>query len=103
MPLLLIVRVQIMVAEKVDFPKPGFYAYEDTNPQYKSLLKIGNTTVDAQMREFYRSSFNMITSQQAITLTQTPFCPQLLTEAGGRILRQSPDYLRLLGVLGVRK
>lgn len=28
---------------------------------------------------------------------------QLLTEAGGRILRRSPDYQRLLGVLGVRE
>ncbi len=37
------------------FPKrpqtsPTIYAYEDTNPQYKGLLKIGYTTVDAKTR-----------------------------------------------------
>lgn len=26
------------------------YAYEDTNPQYAGLLKVGYTTVDAQSR-----------------------------------------------------
>jgi hypothetical protein len=30
--------------------KPTIYAYEDTNPQYLGLLKIGYTTVDAQRR-----------------------------------------------------
>ncbi len=30
--------------------KPTIYAYEDTNPQYVGLLKIGYTTVDAQAR-----------------------------------------------------
>ena len=30
--------------------KPTIYAYEDTNPQYKGLLKIGYTTVDAKTR-----------------------------------------------------
>jgi hypothetical protein len=30
--------------------RPTIYAYEDTNPQYKGLLKIGYTTVDAQTR-----------------------------------------------------
>jgi hypothetical protein len=30
--------------------KPTIYAYEDTNPQYQGLLKIGYTTVDAQTR-----------------------------------------------------
>ena len=30
--------------------KPTIYAYEDTNPQYKGLLKIGYTTVDVQTR-----------------------------------------------------
>jgi hypothetical protein len=29
---------------------PTIYAYEDTNPQYKGLLKIGFTNVDAQAR-----------------------------------------------------
>lgn len=29
---------------------PAIYAYEDTNPQYKGLLKIGYTTVDVQAR-----------------------------------------------------
>lgn len=29
---------------------PTIYAYEDTNPQYKGLLKIGYTTVNAQNR-----------------------------------------------------
>lgn len=29
---------------------PTIYAYEDTNPQYKGLLKVGFTTVDAQSR-----------------------------------------------------
>ena len=29
---------------------PTIYAYEDTNPQYAGLLKIGYTTVDAQRR-----------------------------------------------------
>lgn len=30
--------------------KPAIYAYEDTNPQYEGLLKVGYTTVDAQSR-----------------------------------------------------
>lgn len=30
--------------------KPSIYAYEDTNPQYKGLLKIGYTTVDVRER-----------------------------------------------------
>jgi hypothetical protein len=30
--------------------KPTIYAYEDTNPQYKGMLKVGYTTVDAQCR-----------------------------------------------------
>jgi hypothetical protein len=30
--------------------KPTIYAYEDTNPQYRGLLKVGYTTLDAQMR-----------------------------------------------------
>lgn len=29
---------------------PTIYAYQDTNPQYKGLLKVGYTTVDAQLR-----------------------------------------------------
>jgi len=30
--------------------RPTIYAYRDTNPQYKGLLKIGYTTLDAQTR-----------------------------------------------------
>ena len=30
--------------------RPTIYAYEDTNPQYAGLLKVGYTTVDAQCR-----------------------------------------------------
>ena len=30
--------------------RPAIYAYEDTNPQYASLLKVGYTTVNAQTR-----------------------------------------------------
>ncbi|MHB1295262.1 MAG: DEAD/DEAH box helicase [Anaerolineae bacterium] len=30
--------------------RPTIYAYEDTNPQYTNLLKVGYTTVDAQSR-----------------------------------------------------
>ncbi len=30
--------------------RPTIYAYEDTNPQYRGLLKIGYTTVDAKSR-----------------------------------------------------
>jgi hypothetical protein len=30
--------------------RPAIYAYEDTNPQYADLLKVGYTTVDAQTR-----------------------------------------------------
>jgi len=30
--------------------RPTIYAYEDTNPQYEGLLKVGYTTVDAQSR-----------------------------------------------------
>lgn len=30
--------------------KPTIYAYEDTNPQYAGLLKVGYTTTDAQSR-----------------------------------------------------
>ena len=31
--------------------RPAIYAYEDTNPQYANLLKVGYTTVDAQSRQ----------------------------------------------------
>lgn len=30
--------------------RPMIYAYEDTNPQYDGLLKVGYTTVDVQAR-----------------------------------------------------
>ena len=30
--------------------KPAIYAYEDTNPQYRGLLKIGYTTLNVQAR-----------------------------------------------------
>ena len=30
--------------------RPTIYAYEDTNPQYDGLLKVGYTTVDARSR-----------------------------------------------------
>jgi Meiotically up-regulated gene 113 len=30
--------------------RPAIYAYEDTNPQYNGLLKVGYTTVDVQSR-----------------------------------------------------
>ncbi len=30
--------------------RPSIYAYEDTNPQYAGLLKVGYTTLDAQSR-----------------------------------------------------
>lgn len=30
--------------------QPMIYAYEDTNPQYKGLLKIGYTTIDVKDR-----------------------------------------------------
>ncbi|MEO8195746.1 MAG: GIY-YIG nuclease family protein [Thermoanaerobaculia bacterium] len=30
--------------------RPTIYAYEDTNPQYRSLLKVGYTTIDARSR-----------------------------------------------------
>jgi hypothetical protein len=30
--------------------RPTIYAYEDTNPQYRGLLKVGYTTVDVQTR-----------------------------------------------------
>ena len=33
---------------------PTIYAYEDTNPDYKGLLKVGYTTVDAQTRVAYQ-------------------------------------------------
>jgi hypothetical protein len=29
---------------------PTIYAYQDTNPQFNGLLKVGYTTVDAQSR-----------------------------------------------------
>jgi len=32
------------------YSKPTIYAYEDTNPQYKGLLKVGYTSVDVQDR-----------------------------------------------------
>ncbi len=31
-------------------PRPKIYAYDDSNPQYKGLLKVGYTTLDAQVR-----------------------------------------------------
>ena len=42
-------------AEKEFFPprpasRPTIYAYEDTNPQYAGMLKVGYTTVDAKSR-----------------------------------------------------
>ena len=30
--------------------RPTIYAYEDTNPQYSNMLKVGYTTVDVQSR-----------------------------------------------------
>ena len=30
--------------------RPAIYAYEDTNPQYEGMLKVGYTTVNAQER-----------------------------------------------------
>jgi len=44
-----------MVMSKEFFPprpesNPVIYAYEDTNPQYAGLLKVGYTTVDAKTR-----------------------------------------------------
>ena len=44
-----------LMSEKNFFPQrpdsvPTIYAYEDTNPQYKGLLKIGYTTVDVTAR-----------------------------------------------------
>lgn len=30
--------------------KPTIYAYEDTNPQYAGLLKVGYTAVDVKSR-----------------------------------------------------
>lgn len=30
--------------------RPTIYAYEDTNPQYAGLLKVGYTTLDTQIR-----------------------------------------------------
>ena len=30
--------------------KPMIYAYEDSNPEYKGLLKIGYTAVDVEQR-----------------------------------------------------
>lgn len=44
-----------MVMSREFFPprpqsRPSIYAYEDTNPQYAGLLKVGYTTVDAQSR-----------------------------------------------------
>ena len=30
--------------------KPTIYAYEDTNPQYAGLLKVGYTTIGAKAR-----------------------------------------------------
>ncbi len=47
--------MEIRVAVKEIFPqrpevKPIIYAYEDTNPQYKGLLKVGYTTKSAQER-----------------------------------------------------
>ena len=30
--------------------RPTIYAYEDTNPQYAGLLKVGYTTLDGRAR-----------------------------------------------------
>lgn len=48
-------RPSVSSADKNFFPprpvsRPTIYAYEDTNPQYAGLLKVGYTTVDAQSR-----------------------------------------------------
>ena len=34
---------------------PMIYAYEDTNPQYRGLLKVGYTTVDVDRRVAQRA------------------------------------------------
>lgn len=44
-----------LMSKKEFFPqrpdsKPTIYAYEDTNPQYKGLLKVGYTSIDVQNR-----------------------------------------------------
>ena len=59
---------------------PTIYAYEDTNPQYAGLLKVGYTTVDAQSR----------VAQQYPTLRPGFF---------GKLLHRLPDRGEGAGVL----
>src|ERR1700688_3239929 len=50
----LCIRWDLRMSEDFFPPRPNsqptVYAYEDTNPQYAGLLKVGYTTVDAQTR-----------------------------------------------------
>ena len=46
--------------------KPMIYAYEDTNPQYKGMLKIGFTTRDVETRVAEQYSTNARTAASLI-------------------------------------
>src|SRR5437660_5796003 len=77
---------------------PTIYAYQDTNPQYKGLLKVGYTTVDAQLR----------VAQQYPTKRPGPLPYRIaLTESSMRndgtafTDRDVHRYLRLTGIKNV--
>ncbi|MBI2907419.1 MAG: GIY-YIG nuclease family protein [Chloroflexi bacterium] len=76
--------------------RPAIYAYEDTNPQYSGLLKVGYTTVDVQSR----------VAQQYPTLRpgKPPYrivLEELAMRSDGTVFTDH-DVHRMLGINGVR-
>jgi len=88
------------MASKDFFPRrpisvPRIYAYEDTNPQYEGLVKVGYTTVDARTRvaQQYptlkpgKPPYNIVLEESAMRNDGSSFTD-----------RQVQNYLRLEGV-----
>src|SRR5260221_371069 len=75
--------------------QPRIYAYEDTNPQYAGLLKVGYTTVNAQSRvaQQYptlrpgKPPYRIVLEEPAMRNDGTVFTD-----------RELHQYLRLVGV-----
>lgn len=81
--------------------KPTIYAYEDTNPQYKGLLKVGYTTIEVKSRvaQQYptkrpgRLPYRIVLEESAMRNDGTTFTDhevhRALRENGSRILKAS--------------
>ena len=70
---------------------PMIYAYEDTNPQYKGLLKVGYTTVDVDRRvaQQYPTKRPDGSVPYLIVLRESAMYPDGRKAAGGRVTAAS--------------